>query len=211
MDPRIHWGDILMRVEVPNRTEETDRKLQNSTNNLINRHDHKRHSMLAWHITCASGARSNRVRNNVLRKVAAAHPPLPPNSTRGITPGLIDPLLGNVPGNSIAFPPLGKNQGRLRVGGRTRVAQAAAAYTANQALLNPVQGSSLQANPPQLNQIQATPAQTNQGYGNLAPSKRRANGEHKGRRTKRQTSNRHDSSDSSKMDTSSEGGSSSTV
>ena len=121
MDPRIHWEDILMRIEVPNRTATTDRYLQNSTNNLINRQEHKYNFMLAWHTTGARGQRPNTVRSMVLQRVATAQPPLPPNSTRGLTPGLINPALGNIPGNSVAQPVLGANQGRLRVGmGRAR-------------------------------------------------------------------------------------------
>ena len=61
------------------------------------------------------------MRSRVLQRVATAQPPLPPNSTRGLTPGLINPALGNVPGNSVAQPVLGANQGRPRVGlGRGR-------------------------------------------------------------------------------------------
>ena len=127
MDPRIHWQDILMRVELPNRTAESDRKLQNSTNNLINRHEHKNFFQLSWHTTGANRTRRNDIRNMVLRSVNEAHPPLPPNSTRGLTPGLIDPRLGNIPGNSIAFPP---GPGRIRVQGRQQRATRAAAAAA---------------------------------------------------------------------------------
>ena len=116
MDPRIHWEDILMRIESPNRTVRSDSHLQNSTNNLINRQEHRSHLMLSWLSTGAQGGRPNHVRTMVLQRVAAANPPLPPNSTRGLTPGLIDPLLGRVPGNVIPWPVLGANQGRLRVG-----------------------------------------------------------------------------------------------
>lgn len=115
MDPRIHWEDILMRIEIPNRTVRSDAQLQNSTNNLINRQEHRRYLMLSWLSTGIHGSRRNNVRTTVLQRVAAANPPLPPNSTRGLTPGLINPLLGRIPGNMIAWPALGTNQGRLRV------------------------------------------------------------------------------------------------
>ena len=72
--------------------------------------------MLSWLSTGARGVRRNTVRTMVLQRVAAAVPPLPPNSTRGLTPGLVNPLLGRVPGNIIPWPVLGTNQGRLRVG-----------------------------------------------------------------------------------------------
>ena len=49
MDHRIHWEDILMRIELPKRTEASERRLQNSTNILIDRHQHRAYSMLAWH------------------------------------------------------------------------------------------------------------------------------------------------------------------
>ena len=107
MDPRIHWEDILMRIEVPKRTVTSDQNLQNSTNNLINRQEHRYNFLLAWHTTGARGQRANTVRSMVLQRVATAQPPLPPNSTRGLTPGLINPALGNVPGNSVAQPVLG--------------------------------------------------------------------------------------------------------
>ena len=105
-----------MRIEVQNRTETSDFQLQNSTNNLINRQEHRRFLMLSWLSTGAQGSRRNTVRTMVLQSVAAANPPLPPNSTRGLTPGLINPLLGRVPGNVIPWPAMGPNQGRLRVG-----------------------------------------------------------------------------------------------
>ena len=105
-----------MRIEVHNRTETSDFQLQNSTNNLINRQEHRRFLMLSWLSTGAQGTRRNTVRTMVLQGVAAANPPLPPNSTRGLTPGLVNPLLGPVPGNLIPWPALGPNQGRLRVG-----------------------------------------------------------------------------------------------
>ena len=116
MDPRIHWEDILMRIEIQNRTVRSDTHLQNSTNNLINRQEHRRYLMLSWLSTGAQGLRRNTVRTMVLQRVAAANPPLPPNSTRGLTPGLINPLLGRTAGNMIGWPESGRNQGRLRVG-----------------------------------------------------------------------------------------------
>lgn len=78
--------------------------------------------MLAWRTTGANAVvRQNEVRTMVLRRVAAANPPLPPNSTRGLTPGLINPALGNVPGNVIPQPAMPGDRGRLRVGlGRAR-------------------------------------------------------------------------------------------
>lgn len=81
--------------------------------------------MLAWRTTGANAVvRHNEVRTMVLRRVAAANPPLPPNSTRGLTPGLINPALGHIPGNVIPQPAMPGDRGRLRVGlGRARGAQ----------------------------------------------------------------------------------------
>ena len=151
-----------MRIERPNPTRNSDIRLQNSSNNLINRQMNMRYSMLAWHSTGINGMRANHVRTEVLARVHAANPPLPPNSTRGLTPGLINPLLGNVPGNLIPFPPLGNSQGRLRASGRPQATQAAAA-AAPQALANTAQSNAAQANPPQPNQVQATLTQNNPG------------------------------------------------
>lgn len=210
MDPRMHWADILMRIEVPNRTEDSDKKLQNSTNNLINRQEHRRYFMLAWHTTgINSTMRVNEVRSMVTRRVAAAHPPLPLNSTRGLTPGLINPLLGNVPGNSVPQPALGLNQGRLRVGGRTQVTQAAAA---NQALTN-----AAQANPPQLNQTQGHPVQNSLARNNhgrdkrIHKKRRRTSPVQKGRPPKRQAQNLNKDTEDDSMDTESDQSKSSEV
>ena len=161
MDPRIHWEDILMRVELPNRTVEIERHLQNSTNNLINRHEHRLYFMLAWHSTNANGGvRTNEVRSYVLRRVAAAQTPLPPNSTRGITPGMINPALGNVPGNVIPQPVRRINQGRLRVSGRAPPSQA------GPRLPNTAQAYPLLTTTPRFGRAQALQPQENQGRSN---------------------------------------------
>ena len=158
MDPRIRWEDILMRIEVPNRSAVSDRYLQNSTNNLINRQENRLYLMLAWHTTGAQGMRANTNRTMVLRRVADAQPPLPPNSTRGLTPGLINPALGNVPGNVVPQPVVGADHGRLRVGmGRPRGA------AANQA----------PAIPPQVVQPQAPAPQNSHGRDNQGRDGRR--------------------------------------
>ena len=174
MDPRIHWEDILMRIEVPNRTVTSDQNLQNSTNNLINRQEHRYNFMLAWHTTGARGQRANTVRSMVLQRVATAQPPLPPNSTRGLTPGLINPALGDVPGNSVAQPVLGVDQGRLRVGlGRAR----------GPALANPPQAPALPNNPVRHNPVRDTRRRDNPVDSN---KRRRTSPGNKGRPSKRQ-------------------------
>ena len=135
----MQWEDILMRIEMPNRTPRRDMSVQNSTNNLINRSENNELCMLAWFSTGTRGVRNNVVRTSVLQRLAAAQPPPPPNSTRGLTPGLINPALGNIRGNSIPFPRRRPDQGKLRVGiVRRSRAQAAAAA-------NPVAANSNQA------------------------------------------------------------------
>ena len=188
MDPRIRWADILMRIEVPNRTTDSDRKLQNSTNNLINRHDHPRYFMLAWHSTGAHGMRSNRVMTMVLHEVAVAYPPLPPNSTRGLTPGLINPQLGNVVGNVVPQPAQRDGQSRLRV---PFLPQA-------------------QANLPQPNQIQTAQVHNNQGRDNggrsngAGQNRNRTGPGPKGRPSKRQPQDFIDDTTDDNMDTGSD-------
>ena len=194
MDPRIHWEDILMRIEVPNRTVTSDQNLQNSTNNLINRQEHRYNFMLAWHTTGARGQRANTVRSMVLQRVATAQPPLPPNSTRGLTPGLINPALGNVPGNSVAQPVLGVDQGRLRVGlGRAR----------GPALANQPQAPAPPNNPVRHNPVRDARRRDNPVDSN---KRRRTSPGNKGRPSKRQarepSDDDEDNDEDSHMDTS---------
>ena len=151
-----------MRIELPNRTVAIERHLQNSTNNLINRHEHRVYFMLAWHSTNANGGvRPNEVRSYVLRRVAAAQTPLPPNSTRGITPGMINPALGNVAGNVIPQPVRRINQGRFRVAGRAAPAQAGAPAPANAAQVYPLPTTTSRSS-----HVQASHPRDNQGRSN---------------------------------------------
>ena len=188
MDPRIHWQDIIMRIELPNRTIDSDRRLQNATNNLINRSEHRLYYMLAWHSTGVNGMRHNEVRTWVLDRVAAAHPPLPPNSTRGLTPGLINPLLGDVPGNAIDHPIRRYSQGKLRRPPATQTTAAAA------------------------NQGQGNQVNANRRYSHPVARKRdRTSPEPKGRRPKRQAQYFSDDPADGDMDTGSDRAKSSEV
>ncbi len=202
-----------MRVEVPNRTEDSDKKLQNSTNNLINRQEHRRFHMLSWHSTGANGMRNNRLRTDVLHMVATAQPPLPPNSTRGITPGLTNPLLGNVPGNVIAQPLMRNGPARLRVPVLPQITQAAA----NQAMTNAAQANPTQANPQQQNQTQGTQVQNNHGRDNhgrgneTRPKRNRTSPSPQGRPSRRQAQDPVDNVMDEDMDGSSDGTESSEV
>lgn len=217
MDPRIQWQDIWMRIELPNRTADSETKIKNATNNLINRKEHRRFSMLSWHTTGANGSRKNHTRVEVLRRHARIHPPPPHNSTRGLTPGLINPRLGDIPGNRVPLPPLrGHGHGRLRVPAQPQVPQPAVAVAANQVQgntiqVNPAQGNSAQENPTQgtptqENLLQPTPAQSNQGRDNRAgghriPNKRpRTSPGPKTRPSKRQAHGINDDNTDDDMD-----------
>lgn len=206
MDPRIRWADILMRIEVPNRTEDSDKKLQNSTNNLINRQEHRRYHMLSWHSTGANGMRNNRVRTDVLHMVATAQPPLPPNSTRGITPGLINPLLGNVFGNVVAQPLMRNGPARLRVPVLPQTTQAAA----NQAMTNAAQANPLQQIQTQRTQVQNNHRRDNHGN-ETRPKRNRTSPGPQGRPSKRQAQDPIDNAMDEDMDVSSDGTKSSEV
>ena len=192
MDPRIHWEDILMRIEIPNRTWDLERRLSNSTNNLINRSENRVHFMLSWHSTNANGFRVNEVRTLVLRRVMMAQPPLPPNSTRGLTPGLIDPARGEVPGNRIPFPGPGSNEGRLRANMRRRRGARAARTAVNPSSVNTTQTSpsnQSQVSTAQQKQSKSPTAQKKQQYATskMVPQKRRGTSRrHRGRPSKRQ-------------------------
>ena len=187
MDPRIHWEDIFMRIEVPDDQE------------------HCYNFMLAWHTTGARGQRANTVRSMVLQRVATAQPPLPPSSTRGLTPGLINPALGNVPGNSVAQPVLGANQGRLRVGlGRARGPQIPA--PAYPALAHQPQAPAPPNNPVRHNPVRDTRRRDNPVDHN---KRRRTSPGNKGRPSKRQarepSDDNEDNDEDSYINTSADG------
>ena len=162
--------------------------------------------MLSWHSTGTNRTTRNVTRNMVLQRVAAARPPLPLNSTRGLTPGLIDPRLGNVPGNSIPFPPLRRQiVGRLRVLGRPRLTQATAAAATTQG--NPVLGNRGQESP-----VQHSQARGSRGRSHTVPTKRhRASPGRQSRPWKRQARDLLDETSEDYMDTRSEGTKSSEV
>ena len=154
----------------------------------------------------------------ILLTVAAANPPLPPNSTRGLTPGLINPALGNVPGNVIPHPAL-PDGGRLRVGlGRRRGPQAVP-------LLVTVAAPAAPPPPPASTPANAPPAPMNpplaplslntrgrnantrdsQRTDNLADTKRRRSSRGgKGRPSQRQARDSNDSGEDNEMGTESE-------
>ena len=219
MDPRIHWADILMRIDIQNRTLESDRRLGNSTNNGLNRQGHTHYSMISWHNTGAHGTKRNMSRGLVLQRIAAARPPLSPNSTRGLTPGLIDPVLGYIPGNSIPQPAWypDPEKGMIRLPDREQRRAASI-----QARANAMQTNQAQGNLPQTDQSQATRTSNNQGLdndppdndppGSMVPQKRRRTRQgHKVRPPKRHRRDPNDNPGNDKVDTESSGRESSEV
>lgn len=106
MDPRISQRDIIMREEISE-----ERLRINNDQPYINIHlntpGYRTYrpawKMIAWHPKGAS-AKENFRRQFVLNSLTDAQKNA--NTTRGSTPGLINPALGDGPGNRIALPVL---------------------------------------------------------------------------------------------------------
>ena len=113
-NPHISVQDILMRMQpdTGQRSEESDRRVKNSMNMLRSRPTagFDKFRMVAWFGTGASG----NVRERVLASMTEAQRLL--NTTRGSTPGLINPDLGECPGNRVALPKA--VDGERKCGGR---------------------------------------------------------------------------------------------
>ena len=105
MDPRIRHLDIIMREEF------TAERSRMSDTRYINLHlstpGYRSYrpawKMLAWQVTTGSAAQSAR-KQFVLDSLTDAQ--IDANTTRGSTPGLIDPALGEVAGNRVPLPDL---------------------------------------------------------------------------------------------------------
>ena len=97
MDPRMSIDDITMRIEAPGRTRESDQKLRNRLLNMEASRQHLRYCMLSWFGT-GKHEFNNKTRDQVLAKMAENpvlyQHQLHNNTTRGSTPGLINPALG---------------------------------------------------------------------------------------------------------------------
>ena len=174
--------------------------------------------MLAWRTTGANAVvRHNEVRTMVLRRVAAANPPLPPNSTRGLTPGLINPALGHIPGNVIPQPAMPGDRGRLRVAlGRARGAQGVPLLVPAPAAAPPppapprlALANAAPLNPPQAH----LPLNTQRRNDNARDNnkRRRSSRRSKGPPPKHQTRESSDSGDNNKMGSESDGDETSVV
>ena len=91
IDPRILWTDITMRVEMPQRTAKEDTKWNNRIVNMQRRVWGKHYYMLPWF------NRSPIDTTNVHNALRERNIPLHLNTTRGLTPGLVDPSQPNGP------------------------------------------------------------------------------------------------------------------
>lgn len=119
LHPQMNWEDIFMRMEVPNRDEDRDRLFQNSVQTGIGRKWHKRYHMVAasWFGT---GRGAEQATKRVHEALQAANIPTNLNTTRGVTPGPVDPRQPN--GRHVAHPdlrerrynPRGRKQRRAR-------------------------------------------------------------------------------------------------
>ena len=91
VDPRILWTDITMRMEVPQRTAKEDTKWNNRIVNMQRRIWAKHYYMLPWF------NRSPVDTTNIHNALRERNIPLHLNTTRGLTPGLVDPNQPNGP------------------------------------------------------------------------------------------------------------------
>ena len=103
---------MRMQPEVGSRTEASDKAKRNSLNMQCCRTFNVSYNMVSWHI---KGSRS-KPRQVVLD--ALTDHQKDNNTTRGSTPGLIDPALGDVQGNRVHPPLLKVRQGTRIPGGR---------------------------------------------------------------------------------------------
>lgn len=120
MDPRMSWDDLTMRMEVRGRTQQGDLKLQNSIQTMLRRFWHKNYHMISWF---GKGRNNYNTANNparvqLLNDLTNATPPIPItlNTTKGLTPGSMNPAHGpngtmvawpNIRGGTIRGPPAG--------------------------------------------------------------------------------------------------------
>ena len=86
-----------MRIEPPAnqpRTVEADHKFANAAQNRTRRLWHAKYFILSWFGTGDQRARTNKAKTHVLSALAKAGIPETLNTTRGLTPGLINPANG---------------------------------------------------------------------------------------------------------------------
>ena len=115
MDPRIRQSDIIMREEF------SAERMRLNDSRYINLHlntpGYRQYrpawKMIAWHVTAGDNKQNNLRKQSVLDSLTDAQKQA--NTTRGSTPGLIDPALGVSPDNRVPVPDLGlRNRGAER-------------------------------------------------------------------------------------------------
>lgn len=113
LDPRITWEDIVMRMELVGLRAAYNEKVFINTviNNQAHRVFRKHFKVLAWH-SRKNLEKPTAAERNVLKSLTQDQ--IDRNTTRGTTPGLIEPLLGEQPGNRIFRPSLRAGTGRCR-------------------------------------------------------------------------------------------------
>lgn len=117
MDPRIRQLDIIMREEASAERLRTNdqRYINNHLNTPGYRHYRPAWNMTAWHVAAPSDKQNSR-KQSVLDGLTDAQKAA--NTTRGSTPGLIDPASGEALGNRIPLPNVARNkQGPRPAGG----------------------------------------------------------------------------------------------
>ena len=148
MDPRIRQRDIIMREEF------SAERMRMNDSRYINLHlstpGYRQYrpawKMIAWHVTAGDDKQQNQRKQSVLDSLTDAQKQA--NTTRGSTPGLIDPTLGDVPDNRVPIPDL-----RLRKHGAKRAVVHGNEYLAAQ----PAQVPQAPPAPPVLRASQTTP------------------------------------------------------
>ena len=105
MDPRIRYRDIIMREEASaERSRMSDQQYINIHLNTPGYRIYRpKWKMIAWHVKEGNDAQNDR-KQSVLDDLTDAQKQT--NTTRGSTPGLIDPALGEAPGNRVDLPVL---------------------------------------------------------------------------------------------------------
>ena len=103
---------MRMEPEIGDRTDLSDVRKRDSLNMQCCRTFNVKFCMTSWHLKGNRG----RPRQDVLALLSPAQ--ITANTTRGVTPGLIDPALGDTPNNRVPLPALKENQGVRMRGGR---------------------------------------------------------------------------------------------
>ena len=104
LDPRVQWSDILMRMEISNRAR------GNAVQMRAMRNWRPAFGMLAWHVKGKYAADKSQ-EDKLLKLMTSGQQES--NSTRGLTPGLTDPLLGEQ-GGRIPLPKMKFGEGEAR-------------------------------------------------------------------------------------------------